>query len=131
MTEAGTGIRSIRQVAQRASDLDRAVEFYRDTLGVPFLARFDPPGLAFFQLGGVRLMLEASAPPATLYFAVDDIEATSEELRKRGVAFEQEPQLIHRDDEGTFGTAGEEEWMAFFRDPDGNLLAITSRQAGK
>ncbi len=131
MTEAGTGIRSIRQVAQRASDLDRAVEFYRDTLGVPFLARFDPPGLAFFQLGGVRLMLEASAPPATLYFAVDDIETSAEEVRKRGVAFEQEPQLVHRDDEGTFGTAGEEEWMAFFRDPDGNLLAITSRQVRK
>ena len=127
MAEAGTGIRSIRQVAQRARDLDRAVEFYRDTLGASFLARFDPPALAFFQFADVRLLLEASAPSTTLYFAVDDIEASSEELRGRGVVFEQEPQLVHRDDEGTFGAAGEEEWMAFFRDPDGNLLAITSR----
>ena len=132
MTEAaGTGLKGIRQVAQRARDLDRAVEFYRDTLGASFIARFDPPGLAFFQFEGVRLLLEASAPSATLYFAVDDIEASSDELRRRGVAFEQEPQLVHRDDEGTFGTAGEEEWMAFFRDPDGNLLAITSRRSRK
>jgi methylmalonyl-CoA/ethylmalonyl-CoA epimerase len=129
MAEAGTGIRGIRQVAQRARDLDRAVEFYRDTLGASFVARFDPPGLAFFQFEGVRLLLEASAPSATVYFSVDDIEAGFEELRRRGVVFEQEPQLVHRDESGTFGPAGEEEWMAFFRDPDGNLLAITSRRS--
>lgn len=129
MAEAGTGIRGIRQVAQRAQDLDRAVEFYRDTLGASFVARFDPPGLAFFQFEGVRLLLEASAPSATVYFSVDDIEAGFEELRRRGVVFEQEPQLVHRDESGTFGPAGEEEWMAFFRDPDGNLLAITSRRS--
>ncbi len=115
-------------MAQRATNLDRAVHFYRDTLGASFLARFDPPGLAFFQFADVRLLLEASAPSTTLYFAVDDIEASCEELRGRGVVFEQEPQLVHRDDEGTFGTPGEEEWMAFFRDPDGNLLAVTSRR---
>jgi len=130
MAEGGIGIRSIRQVAQHAEDLDRAVEFYRDTLGASFLARFDPPGLAFFHFAGVRLLLEASAPSTTLYFAVDDIDASFDELRKRGVAFEQEPLLVHRDDDGTFGAAGEEEWMAFFRDPDGNLLAITSRRSG-
>lgn len=130
MTEAATGVRDIRQVAQRATDLDRAVEFYRDTLGASFLARFDPPGLAFFDLAGVRLLLEPSASSATLYFAVDDIDASFEALRRRGVVFEQEPQLVHRDDGGTFGTAGEEEWMVFFRDPNGNLLAITSRRSG-
>lgn len=76
-------------------------------------------------------MLEASAPSATLYFAVDDVDASFHELRRRGVDFEQEPQLVHRDDEGPSGQRGKEEWMAFFRDPDGNLLAITSRQASK
>ena len=115
-------------MAQRATDLDRAVEFYGNTLGGSLIARFDPPGLAFFDLAGVRLLLEASASSATLYLAVDDIEASFEELRRRDVAFEQEPLLVHRDDDGTFGAAGEEEWMAFFRDPDGNLLAITSRR---
>ncbi len=130
MAEPPTGIGGIRQVAQRARDLDSAVEFYRDTLGAPLLARFDPPGLAFFDLAGVRLLLEASASSSTLYFAVDDIDASFQELRRRGVAFEQEPALVHRDDEGTFGPVGEEEWMAFFRDPDGNLLAISSRRSG-
>lgn len=128
MADEGGGIKGVRQVAQRAPDLDRAVEFYRDVLGVEFLARFDPPGLAFFDLGGVRLLLEGSAPSATLYLAVDDIESSFEVLRRRGVDFEQGPQLVHRDEEGVFGPAGEEEWMAFFRDPDGNLLAITSRR---
>lgn len=54
--------------------------------------------------------------------------ATFAELRDRGVRFEQEPALVHRDDEGLFGPAGQEEWMAFFRDPDENLLAISSRR---
>ena len=130
MPEGSPGIRGLRQVAQRAADLDRAVEFYRDTLGVPLVARFDPPGLAFFQFGQVRLLLEASAPSATLYFDVEDIDASFTELTSRGVKFEQEPRLVHRDDDGLFGAPGGEEWMAFFRDPDGNLLAITTRQAG-
>ena len=123
-------ISRLRQVEQRATDLDRSVAFYRDVLGVELMARFDPPGLAFFRFGEVRLLLEASAPSATLYFGVDDIHATHERLRGRGVDFEQEPALVHRDDEGLFGPAGEEEWMAFFRDPDGNLLAITARLRG-
>ncbi len=104
--------------------------FYRDILDAELVARFDPPGLAFFRFGELRLMLEASAPSATLYFGVEDIDVSFAELSGRGVEFEQEPQLVHRDDSGTFGTAGEEEWMAFFRDPDGNLLAITARRAG-
>jgi methylmalonyl-CoA/ethylmalonyl-CoA epimerase len=127
MADPAGPITGLRQVAQRAQDLDRAVEFYRDVIGARFIARFDPPGLAFFQLGEVRLLLEASASPATLYLAVDDIQATADLLRSRGVEFEQEPQMVHRDDDGVFGPAGQEEWMAFFRDPDGNLLAITAR----
>ena len=78
MAEPPTGIGGIRQVAQRARDLDRAVGFYRDTLGASLLARFEPPGLAFFDLAGVRLLLEASASSSTLYFAVDDIDASFE-----------------------------------------------------
>ncbi|MDQ3571111.1 MAG: VOC family protein [Actinomycetota bacterium] len=126
MSQSAVGIRHIGQVAQRARDLDQAIEFYGQTLGAQFLARFDPPGLAFFRFGQVRLLLEASAPSATLYFAVDDIDASYAGLTSRGVQFEQEPLLVHRDDTGLFGDAGEEEWMAFFRDPDGNLLAISS-----
>ena len=118
----------LRQVAQRATDLDRSVEFYRDRLGARLMARFDPPGLAFFELDGVRLLLEGAAAGGTLYFDVDDIEAAYDQLRGRGVEFVREPQLVHRDDDGVFGPPGGEEWMAFFHDPDGNLLAIAARK---
>ena len=114
-------------------DLDRAVEFYRDKLGATLITKFDPPGLAFFDLDGVRLMLDVPAgsdhPGSTIYFRVDDIQQAVAELESRGVAFEGEPQLVHRDDAGEFGPAGAEEWMAFFLDPDGNLLGIASRVA--
>jgi methylmalonyl-CoA/ethylmalonyl-CoA epimerase len=118
----------LRQIAQRATDIDASVSFYRDVLGLELIARFDPPGLAFFDLDGTRLLLEAGAPAAILYFAVDDIDATYESLVAKGVAFEGPPHLIHRDDDGTFGPAGEEEHMAIFTDPAGNTLAIATRR---
>lgn len=118
----------LRQVAQRAVDLDRAVAFYRDVLGCELIARFDPPGMAFLRLGETRLLLEAEAPRALLYLEVDDIERHWAVLQKAGVTCEQAPQAVFRDDEGQFGPAGEEEWMAFFRDPEGNLMALASRR---
>ena len=124
-------IRGLRQVARHASDLDVAEAFFRDKVGLPFIARFDPPGLLFFDLGGVRLLLERDpnlSGASVLYLDVDDIDAAYAELRSRGVEFDGEPHLIHRDDDGTFGPAGEEEWMAFFRDPDGGILALASRR---
>ncbi len=128
MSGSVEGLGRLHQVAQRAIDLDRAIEFYRDALGVPLIARFDPPGLALLNLGGVRLLLEAAAPSATLYFWVEEIHAAFERLRSRRVGFVSEPQLVHRDDDGLFGPPGAEEWMAFFHDTEGNLLAIASRQ---
>ena len=121
-------ITSLRQVSQGARDLDRAVAFYRDVLEVPFVARYG--GLAFFDLGGVRLLLEASPEPATsiLYLGVVDIRSARATLEARGVAFEDEPHAIFTDTEGTFGPAGEAEWMTFFRDSEGNLLALSSRE---
>jgi methylmalonyl-CoA/ethylmalonyl-CoA epimerase len=119
----------LRQVAQRAPDLSVSVPFYRDVLGLTHQATFEPPGLAFFDLGdGTRLLLDAneSVTSAILYFAVDDIGASHAELAAAGVTFEGEPHLIHRHD-GTFDEDGVEEWMAFFRDPSGNVLALASR----
>jgi methylmalonyl-CoA/ethylmalonyl-CoA epimerase len=122
-------IDKLHQVALVASDLDKSVLFYSDVLGLPFITRFDPPGLAFFDLGGgVRLLLSATASTATLYFHVKDINAAVRALSKRGVAFLQKPSRIHRDDAGHFGKKGQEEWMAFFRDPSANLLALVSRK---
>lgn len=128
MSAGGLGLGPLHQVAQRATDLARSVAFYRDVLGLELIASFDPPGLAFLCLGDARLMLEGSAPGTTLYLRVSDIGAAHDELRRRGVAFEDEPHLVHRDADGTFGAPGEEEWMTFFRDPDGNLLALVSRR---
>jgi methylmalonyl-CoA/ethylmalonyl-CoA epimerase len=118
----------LRQVAQKADDLDASVAFYRDVLGLPLIARFDPPGLAFLDLDGVRLLLERGAASALLYLHVDDLDAAVADLAAAGVGLEQGPALVHRDDDGTFGPAGGEEWMAFFRDPAGNLLALATRR---
>jgi len=121
-------IDKLHQVALTATDLDASVAFYRDILGLKFIARFDPPGLAFFNLGGIRLLLSATASEATLYFVVSDVKAAYRTFQKRGVHFLQPPAMIHRDDAGDFGKKGVEEWMAFFRDPCGNILALVQRK---
>ncbi|MHA1548174.1 MAG: VOC family protein [Alphaproteobacteria bacterium] len=117
------------QVALTATDMDKAVAFYSDVLGLRLIARFDPPGLAFFNLhGGTRLLLSATASEASLYFNVEDVAAAVRALKKRGVEFLQKPAMIHRDEAGEFGKKGVEEWMAFFHDPSGNLLALVEKR---
>lgn len=118
----------IHQISVYARDLDEAIGFYRDKLGAKFLQKFDPPGLVFFDFSGTRLLLEQTGPKATLYFRVDDIDAAYEELKSNGVGFIAEPHLIFRDDTGMFGGAGGEEWMAFFKDPSDNTLALAARK---
>ncbi len=118
----------LHQVAQHATDLDRAARFYGDLLGAQPTARFDPPGLLFFDLDGTRLLLDRAAPTALIYLRVDDVRARVEELRCSGVEITTEPHVIFSDDEGTFGPAGEDEWMAFLRDSEGNEIGLASRQ---
>ncbi len=119
----------LHQVALTATNLDIAVEFYRDVLGLKFIARFDPPGLAFFALsGGSRLLLSTTSSNASLYFLVEDIDKAVAELKKRGVSFFHPPSMVHRDDAGNFGKKGNEEWMAFFKDPSGNLLGLVTKR---
>ncbi len=119
----------LRQVNLGVSDLGKSVEFYRDTLGIDLIAQYDPPGIAFFQLVETRLLLEGSSSVkgSILYFEVEDIEAAHSALKAKGVEFDSDPHSIFQDSEGTFGPAGGEEWIAFFRDPDGNVLALASR----
>jgi methylmalonyl-CoA/ethylmalonyl-CoA epimerase len=117
------GLSTIGQIALPTDDLDRAVAFYQDALGLPFLFRV--PNLAFFDCAGVRLMLEGPANPelahhsSIIYFTVADIHAAHQALRERGVPFEDEPHIIANME--TYDL-----WMAFFRDPAGNLLGIMS-----
>jgi methylmalonyl-CoA/ethylmalonyl-CoA epimerase len=122
----------MHQVALTTSDLDKAAEFYGNTIGLPIIARFDPPGLAFFRVGDVRLSIqqstESTAASSVIYFSVADIDSATELLKGNGIEFERDPELVFADEAGQFGEAGEEEWMAFFRDPDGNLLALVSRR---
>jgi methylmalonyl-CoA/ethylmalonyl-CoA epimerase len=122
-----TGDTTLAQVAQHADDLDRAAAFYERLLGSPPLARFDPPGLLFFALGdGTRLLLETAASSAMLYLKVDDVPARVEQLRADGVVVEAEPHIIFSHTDDTLGPAGSDEWMAFIRDSEGNLVGLVS-----
>jgi methylmalonyl-CoA/ethylmalonyl-CoA epimerase len=120
--------RVLRQVAQRAEDLARAEAFYRDVVGLRHIATFDPPGLAFFELGSTRLLIEKGATSALLYLGLGDVFAARQRLVDAGVEFVDEPHVIFRDADGTFGPAGEEEWMSFFHDSEGNLVGLVERR---
>ena len=123
------GITGLRQVSVPVTDMERAVGFYRDVLGLRHIATFG--SIAFIGVGGVRLILEAGGTErgaSVLYLTVDDVRAVRAGLEAQGVQFEDEPHVIFHDEGGMFGEPGLSEWMTFFRDPDGNLLALSSRQ---
>ena len=111
----------IGQISMNAHDVDRAAAFYADTLRIKLLFRAGQ--LSFFDCGGVRLMLskperpEFDHPGSVLYFKVADIQSSYRELLGRGVSFDGEPHLIAR-------LPDHELWMAFFRDSEGNMLAL-------
>ncbi|MDQ6656922.1 MAG: VOC family protein [Actinomycetota bacterium] len=119
---------SLIQVAQHADDLDRAAAFYTDLLGAPPVGRFDPPGLLFFDLNGTRLLLEQGAPTAVLYIGVPDIDATVERLRTAGVEIVSDPHVIFSHADSTLGPAGSDEWQAFVRDSEGNLVGLVEQR---
>ena len=112
------------QVARTVANAEESRAWYRDLLGLPELYAF--PGLAFFDLGGVRLMLTeedgGSGPSESVFdLRVPDIHAAKDEFESRGVKFTHAPHLIHRHEDGT------EEWMAFFEDNEGRLLALMTQ----
>ncbi len=123
MSTPAVTLSQIGQISVTAHDVDRAVAFYRDTLGMQFL--FRAGALAFFNCGGIRLMISAPEKPefdhpsSILYFKVAEIQATHAALRNRGVKFEDEPHLIAR-------MPDHELWMTFFRDSEDNLMALMS-----
>ena len=117
-------ISGIGQISITVHDLGRAVAFYRDTLGLPFLFEA-PPKMAFFDCGGVRLLLgvpedaEFDHPSSVLYYKVGDIHAAWQALSEAGADLRSPPHMITR-------MQGHELWMAFFRDSEGNTLALSS-----
>jgi len=113
----------IGQIAVNVQDLERAVTFYRDVLGMHHL--FTVGDMAFFDCGGIRLMLglpdreEMEHPSSILYYRVADLEAAHRVLTERGVECEAGPLRAHR-------AADHELWLAFFHDTEGNLFALMS-----
>ena len=123
----GFGLSAIGQIAVNAHDINRAIDFYRDKLGMKFLFTA-PPGLAFFDCDGIRLMLSLPAKPefdhpsSIIYFNVDDIQLAYETLSERSVKFEEQPAFVAN--MGTYDL-----WIAAFRDSEDNLLAMMSNVA--
>jgi len=115
----------IGQIAVIVHDVDRAVKFYRDTLGMRFL--FQVPKMAFFDCGGIRLMLGLPEEPrfdhpgSILYYQVPDILATHAALAAKGVAFEAAPHEVAKLEHADL-------WLAFFSDSEGNMLALMSER---
>jgi methylmalonyl-CoA/ethylmalonyl-CoA epimerase len=115
---------NVFQIAQRATDLDRAATFYESLLGTPPTGRFDPPGLLFFQVGSIRLLIEENAPSALIYLQVENLPATIEHLREQGTVIESEPHVIFTHTDDALGPTGMAEWHAFIRDSEGNLVGL-------
>ena len=125
-TQSGTlQLGRIGQISRSVSDIQRACQWYGEVLGLPHLYTFGK--LAFFDCNGTRLFLSetSGAPPAEsiLYLAVENIHAAHSLLLARGVEFTGAPHLIHTHADGV------EEWMAFFKDPDGRPLALMAQTA--
>ena len=121
-------IHGVGQISIPVDDLESAIAFYRDVLEIPFL--FQVPGnpaMAFFECNGTRLYIVKNESPdarqgsSVIYFKVDSAQAAAEELKTKGVTLQSEPRIIHQTDSYTL-------WMAFFRDPSDNLMAVMSEE---
>jgi methylmalonyl-CoA/ethylmalonyl-CoA epimerase len=114
-------LNQIGQIAVNVDDLEAAIEFYRDTLGLKFL--FQVPTMAFFDCAGIRLLLNEvedwQHPSSILYYKVGDITTVHEALLARNVTFTDDPHLVAK-------MSDHDLWMAFFKDPAGNILALMS-----
>jgi methylmalonyl-CoA/ethylmalonyl-CoA epimerase len=122
MREQDVQLNEIGQIALTVRDLARAKDFYQNTLGMRFL--FDAGSIAFFQCGTIRLMIGLSeeAVPiggTILYFKVADIRKVHADLTGKSVEFVQPPHLVAK-------MPDHELWMAFLKDPEGNMLGLMS-----
>ncbi len=118
---------TVGQLLIPVENLESAIEYYRDVLGLTYLFSA-PPQMSFFQAGSVRLLVgvpeagQSRGRGSAVYFKVSDIHAVHATLKQRGVEFGAEPKLIHK-------TPASELWLTEFRDPDGNQLALMSEIA--
>lgn len=118
------GVRLV-QVAQRATDLDRAAAFYAELLQTPPVARFEEAGLVFFDLDGVRLLLDRGATSALVYLQVDNVH---EALERVGAEVVSRPHVIFHHADDRLGPVGQDEWQAFIKDSEENLVGLVAFQ---
>jgi len=117
----------LAQIAQHADDLDRAAEFYTVLLETEPAATFDPPGLLFFDLDGVRLLLDRNAPSSLVYLHVPNVHEALERLD--GLAeVVSPPHVIFTHEDDALGPAGHQEWQAFVKDSEGNTVGLVAFQ---
>jgi predicted enzyme related to lactoylglutathione lyase len=118
-TEAYSGFAS--------NDLDKAREFYGETLGLN-VTELDPGNLLQLELAGGRntlIYIKPDFEPATytiLNFVADDVEAAVDQLTERGVQFERYDGM--EQDEKGIDRTGPGDGIAWFKDPAGNILAV-------
>ena len=123
MADTKVALSTIGQIAITVKDVDRATRFYRDTLGLRFLFQF--PGLAFFDAGGVRLMLSKAEDPrfdhpaSILYYKVADIQAAHAGLEAKGVTVEETPHIVAP-------MPDHDLWISSYLDSEGNHFALMS-----
>lgn len=118
----------LRQVALAGAHLDETLAFWRDVIGLDTHARFDPPGIAFIVLGGVRFFFAPGNPPTTIYLDEPRLLEFSKAAVGVGVHLMSPPAIVHIDAAGQFGLPGEAEWMAFLKDPAGNTIGLVERR---
>jgi methylmalonyl-CoA/ethylmalonyl-CoA epimerase len=115
------------QVALHADDLARAADFYTVLLESAPIARYDDPGLLFFDLDGVRLLLDRKAPASLLYLHVENVHDALERLDGLAEVVSR-PHVIFSHQDDTLGPAGHDEWQAFIRDSEGNTVGLVAFQ---
>jgi catechol 2,3-dioxygenase-like lactoylglutathione lyase family enzyme len=125
---ASAKLSTIHQIAITVSDVEAAVAFYHDILGLDLLFRAGP-NLAFLDADGVRIMLTtpqgagAVGANSILYFRVKDIAAVHRSLVDQGAVSERAPELAAR-------MPDHDLWSGFLRDPDGNLVGLMEEKRG-
>lgn len=116
-------ISKVGQIGVPVKNIERAIEFYKESLGLNLL--FNTDTMAFFDVNGLRIMLslpekEAFAHPSSvIYFQVDDIKGAHAQLLNKGVTFIDEPHVVAK-------VQHTETWMTFFKDTEGNTHALMS-----
>jgi len=119
-------LQQVSQIGIPVKELDRAITFYSDILGLPLL--FQTDRMAFYDLNGLRIMLslpekeEFAHTSSVLFYQVEDIQDGYKELSAKGLVFAREPHLVTR-------MGDTETWMAFFTDSEGNTMALVSEVA--